>query len=115
MRHAFEPARRRLALSGTPFRSDTRAIPFLNYVLDEARPDFEYGYGAALADGRVVRPVYFPRTNGTMEWSAPDGSTYNADLRRSPRSATGQPAPAHRPVPRGGLAADRAAPPPTSA
>ena len=80
VRHAFEPAKKRLALSGTPFRSDTRAIPFLNYVLDEARPDFEYGYGAALGDGRVVRPIYFPRTNGTMEWSAPDGSTYNADF-----------------------------------
>ncbi|MDQ2725480.1 MAG: hypothetical protein M3Y36_08305 [Actinomycetota bacterium] len=80
VRHAFEPAQRRLALSGTPFRSDTRAIPFLNYVLDEARPDFEYGYGAALADGRVVRPIYFPRTNGTMEWSAPDGSVHNADF-----------------------------------
>ncbi|MDQ6785106.1 MAG: DEAD/DEAH box helicase [Actinomycetota bacterium] len=80
VRHAFEPARRRLALSGTPFRSDTTAIPFLNYVLDEARPDYEYGYGAALADGRVVRPIYFPRTNGAMEWSAPDGSIYNADF-----------------------------------
>ncbi|MDQ2729668.1 MAG: DEAD/DEAH box helicase family protein [Actinomycetota bacterium] len=80
IRHAFEPAPKRLALSGTPFRSDTRAIPFLNYVLDEVRPDFEYGYGAALADGRVVRPIFFPRTNGTMEWSAPDGSVHSADL-----------------------------------
>jgi superfamily II DNA or RNA helicase len=74
VRRAFEGAPRRLSLSGTPFRSDTRAIPFVNYVLDEARPDFEYGYGDALADGRVVRPVYFPRINGFMEWVAPDGS-----------------------------------------
>jgi superfamily II DNA or RNA helicase len=72
--HAFAGARRRLALSGTPFRSDTRAIPFVNYQNDEAVPDYEYGYGDALADGRVVRPVYFPRTNGHMEWAAPDGS-----------------------------------------
>lgn len=78
VRTAFEPARRRLSLSGTPFRSDTLAIPFLTYVLDEARPDFEYGYGAALADGRVVRPVYFPRTGGQMEWSAPDGAVISA-------------------------------------
>jgi superfamily II DNA or RNA helicase len=74
VRVAFEPAARRLAISGTPFRSDTRAIPFVRYVQDEACPDFEYGYGEALADRRVVRPVYFPRTNGHMEWTAPDGS-----------------------------------------
>ena len=78
IRHAFEPAARRLALSGTPFRSDTQAIPFLTYQADVARPDFEYGYGDALADGGVVRPVFFPRTNGHMEWSAPDGSEHAA-------------------------------------
>jgi superfamily II DNA or RNA helicase len=76
--HAFTGARRRLALSGTPFRSDTRAIPFVDYQNDEAVPDYEYGYGDALADGRVVRPVYFPRTNGHMEWAAPDGSVHAA-------------------------------------
>lgn len=71
---AFELAARRLAISGTPFRSDTQAIPFVRYVGDDAVPDFEYGYGDALNDGRVVRPVYFPRVNGFMEWIAPDGS-----------------------------------------
>ncbi len=74
VRRAFEVAPRRLALSGTPFRSDTLAIPFVRYVGDEAVPDFEYGYADALADGRVVRPVYFPRINGFMEWIAPDGT-----------------------------------------
>ena len=78
VRVAFEPAPRRLAISGTPFRSDTRAIPFVNYVIDEAAPDFEYGYADALADRRVVRPVYFPRTNGHMEWTAPDGAVHAA-------------------------------------
>ncbi len=78
LRHAFGPTHRRIALSGTPFRSDTRAIPFVRYVADEAVPDFEYGYGDALRDGRVVRPVYFPRTGGEMEWSAPDGSVHQA-------------------------------------
>ncbi len=77
---AFERAGRRLSLSGTPFRSDTRSIPFVRYELDEARPDFEYGYGPALAERRVVRAIYFPRTNGHMEWSAPDGSVYAADF-----------------------------------
>ena len=78
VRRAFEPAAQRLALSGTPFRSDTRAIPFVRYVGDEAVPDFEYGYADALADGRVVRPVYFPRINGFMEWIAPDGAAQAA-------------------------------------
>ena len=77
VRKAFEPAKRRLALSGTPFRSDTRAIPFVRYTVEEAVADFEYGYGDALRDGGVVRPAYFPRINGFMEWTAPDG-TYNA-------------------------------------
>lgn len=78
IRIAFEGAAMRLSLSGTPFRSDTQSIPFLRYELEEARPDYEYGYGDALTGGRVVRPVYFPRTNGQMEWSAPDGSTWSA-------------------------------------
>jgi superfamily II DNA or RNA helicase len=78
VRRAFEVAPRRLSLSGTPFRSDTLAIPFVRYVGDEAVPDFEYGYADALADGRVVRPVYFPRINGFMEWIAPDGSAQAA-------------------------------------
>lgn len=78
VRHAFEPAPRRLSLSGTPFRSDTQAIPFVNYVGEEAVPDFEYGYGDALEDGRVVRPVYFPRINGFMEWITPDGNVASA-------------------------------------
>lgn len=80
LRHAFEPARRRLCLSGTPFRSDTRAIPFVRYEADEAVPDYEYGYADALADGGVVRPIYFPAVGGEMEWSAPDGATYSASF-----------------------------------
>lgn len=76
--HAFEHASRRLSLSGTPFRSDTSAIPFVDYHLDEARADYEYGYGEALADSGVVRPVYFPRINGFMEWVAPNGETVAA-------------------------------------
>jgi superfamily II DNA or RNA helicase len=83
---AFEGAAKRLSLSGTPFRSDTSAIPFVEYHLDEARADYEYGYGEALADRGVVRPVYFPRINGFMEWVAPDGevlaATFDDELTR---------------------------------
>ena len=74
VRIAFSGAARRLSLSGTPFRSDTAAIPFVEYIDEEARPDYEYGYSDALVDGGVVRPVYFPRLDGHMEWTAPDGS-----------------------------------------
>ncbi|MEM7272543.1 MAG: DEAD/DEAH box helicase [Actinomycetota bacterium] len=80
VRAAFDAAARRLALSGTPFRSDTQSIPFVRYVADEVVPDIEYGYGDALSDGRVVRPVYFPRFGGQMEWTAPDGALLAASF-----------------------------------
>src|SRR6476660_3928604 len=60
---AFDPARRRLALTGTPFRSDVNPIPFVTYAPDadgvpRSAADFTYGYGHALRD-HVVRPVLF--------------------------------------------------------
>jgi superfamily II DNA or RNA helicase len=73
VRFAFEHAQHRLCLSGTPFRSDQSTIPFVHYDGDLARPDYEYGYGEALKDRLVVRPIYFPRINGHMEWTAPGG------------------------------------------
>ncbi len=78
VRLAFGPAACRLSLSGTPFRSDQSTIPFVRYAGDLAESDFEYGYGRALEDGGVVRPVYFPRINGHMEWTAPGGLDYAA-------------------------------------
>ncbi len=80
VRVAFDGAARRLALSGTPFRSDTNTIPFVRYHHDVVVPDIEYGYGDALGDGRVVRPVYFPRFGGFMEWTAPDGAVLAASF-----------------------------------
>ncbi len=77
---AFDGASRRLSLSGTPFRSDTQSIPFVRYAAEEVVPDVEYGYGEAIRDGRVVRPVYFPRFGGHMEWTAPDGAEYSASF-----------------------------------
>lgn len=86
VQEAFAQAAQRLSLSGTPFRSDTSAIPFVDYHLDEARADYEYGYGEALAAGGVVRPVYFPRINGFMEWVSPAGdvvaATFDDELPR---------------------------------
>ena len=45
------------ARRSAPTRARSRSSPTTG---DEAVPDYEYGYGDALADGRVVRPVYFP-------------------------------------------------------
>ncbi len=72
VREAFEPARRRLALTGTPFRSDANPIPFVTYRRDDdgclrGASDYVYGYGPALADG-VVRPVIFLAYSGEMRW-----------------------------------------------
>lgn len=79
VRTAFAGAAVRLCLSGTPFRSDTLAIPFVRYD-DEglASADIEYGYGEALRDAGVVRPVHFPRIDGEMEWVAADGTHASA-------------------------------------
>ena len=70
---AFEPSRRRLALTGTPFRTrpDER-IPFVRYDADleggfTSAADFTYGYAEALAD-RVVRPVVFAAYSGVSRW-----------------------------------------------
>lgn len=80
LRIALGDAAQRLCLSGTPFRSDTTPIPFVTYEYEEAVPDFEYGYGDALVDGGVVRPVHFPRIQGQMEWVAPDGTFHAHDF-----------------------------------
>lgn len=67
IRKAFELAARRLLLSGTPFRSDNNAIPFVRYIDGTGTPDVRYGYDEGLRD-RVVRSVFFPRRGGKMEW-----------------------------------------------
>ncbi len=81
VRTAFAGAAARLSLSGTPFRSDTRAIPFVAYDDDGlATADVEYGYDDALHTGGVVRPVHFPRIDGEMEWIAADGTAASASF-----------------------------------
>jgi superfamily II DNA or RNA helicase len=65
---AFESARFRLLLSGTPFRSDNTPIPWVEYDADGvSRADYAYGYTDALLDG-VCRPVTFHTYGGEMEW-----------------------------------------------
>lgn len=84
IREAFEPAARRLALTGTPFRSDTASIPFVDYVeerdgIRRSRADYTYGYGPALRD-HVVRPVLFMAYSGQMRWKSSAGEVMEAQL-----------------------------------
>ncbi len=86
---AFGPARRRLALTGTPFRTKaTERIPFVRYtaadgdvVEDEVESvaDSSYGYRDALRDG-VVRPVVFAAYTGISRWMNSAGEVLSASL-----------------------------------
>ncbi|WP_344315103.1 DEAD/DEAH box helicase [Fodinicola feengrottensis] len=81
---AFDPAVRRLALTGTPFRSDDNAIPFVTYERDReglrrSQSDYSYGYGEALRDG-VVRPVIFMAYSGETRWRTSAGEELSARL-----------------------------------
>ena len=84
VREAFEPAHRRLALTGTPFRSDVNPIPFVAYAPGEdgvprSVADYGYGYARALAD-HVVRPVLFLAYSGDMQWRTRAGDEVAARL-----------------------------------
>jgi superfamily II DNA or RNA helicase len=84
IREAFDDATRRLALTGTPFRSDDSAIPFVTYTPDadglmRSQADHTYGYSEALADG-VVRPVVFLAYSGEARWRTSAGEEHAARL-----------------------------------
>jgi len=84
VREAFEPAKKRLAMTGTPFRSDTNPIPFVTYQVEvdgsrRSSADYSYGYGPALSDG-VVRPVIFLAYSGQMRWQTRAGEELAATL-----------------------------------
>jgi superfamily II DNA or RNA helicase len=84
VREAFQPATRRLALTGTPFRSDINPIPFVTYApgpdgIPRSVADFTYGYAHALAD-HVVRPVLFMAYSGEMQWRTRAGDEIAARL-----------------------------------
>lgn len=84
IREAFSDATRRLALTGTPFRSDDSPIPFVNYSPDaeglmRSAADYTYGYSDALTDG-VVRPVVFMAYSGEARWRDSAGEEHAARL-----------------------------------
>ncbi|WAC55228.1 DEAD/DEAH box helicase [Gordonia sp. SL306] len=84
IREAFSDATRRLALTGTPFRSDDSPIPFVTYEPEaggvlRSKADHTYGYADALADG-VVRPVVFLAYSGQASWRTSAGEEFTARL-----------------------------------
>lgn len=84
IREAFGDATRRLALTGTPFRSDDSPIPFVTYEPEpgggqRSKADHTYGYSDALADG-VVRPVVFLAYSGQASWRTSAGEEFTARL-----------------------------------
>lgn len=69
LRLAFGEASRRLMLSGTLFRSDRMAIPFVDYDAQGfCVPSYSYDYGQAIRDGGVVRPIEFLAHDGPVGW-----------------------------------------------
>lgn len=84
IREAYGTAKRRLSLTGTPFRSDDAPIPFVEYAPhpDGSKvsvTDYNYGYDRALEDG-VVRPVIFMVYAGEMRWQTSAGEEMQARL-----------------------------------
>ena len=76
---ASTPRGFRLLLSGTPFRSDNTAIPWVRYDDDcVSAADYSYSYTDALVDG-VCRPITFLAYGGEMEWVS-DGQPRRADF-----------------------------------
>ncbi len=81
VRQAFEYAGKIVGLTGTPFRTDNDAIPFVEYKeLENGEflcvPDFTYTYGDAIRDG-ILKTVCFPHVDGEAEW------IYNGEERKS--------------------------------
>jgi superfamily II DNA or RNA helicase len=95
VKHAFSEASRRLALSGTPFRSDNNPIPFVRYEKDSdgvprSIADYTYSYGQAIRDD-VCRQVDFHFYDGEMKWmdsgSVTSSANLSAELQRGDVSA----------------------------
>lgn len=84
---AFEEARHRVGITGTPFRTDQSRIPHVRYepVVDaepgtvESVADVTYGYRDALRED-VVRPVVFAAYSAATRWSSSAGAAREAML-----------------------------------
>lgn len=78
LRIGFNPARKRLVLSGTPFRTDSGLMPFIMKSNGAGQlvvrdPDAFYNYGMACND-RVCRVVTFPLIDANIRFEDDDGT-----------------------------------------
>jgi superfamily II DNA or RNA helicase len=72
IKHAFENVDCRLLLSGTPFRTNGLAIPYVQYDSSGfSISDSKMGYGQAVREG-IVRDVSFLCHGGSGEWLSRD-------------------------------------------
>jgi superfamily II DNA or RNA helicase len=79
LRDAFGGARYRVSLSGTPFRSDGAALPFVEYAAGECVAQTSYDYARALSEG-VCRALVFPLHGGEAQWVSRDGIEMRASF-----------------------------------
>jgi len=73
LKAAFRSARKRLLLTGTAFRNDGQAIPYVRYDPRSQRvqPDFSLDYATALRHGYVA-PLYFHTYDAEGRWTKGD-------------------------------------------
>ncbi len=65
---AFEGARLRLVMSGTPWRTDGKPIPFCKYDHEgKCEPDYQFSYADGIsADPPILREICFQGINGPI-------------------------------------------------
>src|SRR5574343_370640 len=85
LRTAFELAARRLCLTGTPFRSDGREVPFVRYQDEVCCPDYSYVYSQAVSHD-IVRQLRFQLVDGIASWQV-DGDSKEEFLSESESSS----------------------------
>ena len=82
---AFEPVKKTLVISGTPFRHDGRLPAFIEHTRDAEtgevmrKVDFRYSYARAIEDG-VCREIYFPHFDGEADWISRSGERQSAKI-----------------------------------
>lgn len=78
LEEALSGAKKRLLLSGTPFRSDSDAIPWVRYsAAGTCCADYVYDYQRAVREG-VCRKIVFRAHDGTITWSNRRGTEESA-------------------------------------
>ena len=85
MERAFDHAGAMLLMTGTPWREDNLAIPFVNYDADGVlKPDYTYGFAKAWADKpSPIRQIEFPLWDAVGRWGYQSSSGVNSYEQRA--------------------------------